>query len=882
MQLGYPKQLADTSPLDSGANDPSLLVSSSFGKFDPPRRSDFGVPIPKGGTPPELNFQQRKADFLFFDFNPSPSSGSGFRYDMNRDAAVVLPQVGPPLTIDTSNFPQPFLAYPYFIYYRPGAPLIPPSRISTAVAFARTLQSRCCFEDALRWYQLAFDPLKCNNIWAQCLSNPPSVVVYPQPTYGGTDVPCCPSESCSPGIARGRAILLEYLEVLLEWGDNLMCQKSPDSCQKASVIFNLAQKILGTYPRRILAHEEGSKSTTITNFKSLPPPLNPRLLALYNRIADWHSLIHDSMDSHCNCNGPNYGVLLTLGPECLWEYCQPSNVSCHRRHPYRFSVTLPKALELATTVRSLGDALLSAFEKGDAEYLAGLRTTYDRQLLVLGLDTKKNQFRESDWQVQALEQTLAGALCRLNYYQNLIKNGLNSGETGYEDSTEAGLASRTAATVTDGIGQAMTMTPDMWIGVAGIAGTPLNFQQIPIGTKLSGNFSIAARILSTIADISNTTAGLELTQGGWDRRLADWNQQVDVITIELLQIERQKLAADRRKAISLRELNSQQREIEHSIEVQDFMRDKFTKQDLYLFLQQETMIIYRQFFDLALQAAREAEQLFWYERRDNLRNFLPEFTWDNLRDGLLSGQKLELALRTMERVYLEVNCREYELMKTLSLCLHFPIAFLSLKSTGFCEIEIPEWMFDLDYPGHYMRRIKNVSLTIPCVTGPYVGVHCRFKLLSSTIRVDPYLIEPSLPCCSDPSDCSPHGADYEPMPPDDPRFVHQYGATEAIATSIGQTDTGLFQLNFNDERYLPFEFAGAVSRWRIELPPENNQFDLNTLSDVVIQLNYTAREGGEALRRAANEVAQKHLPGADGDCLTFGMNFQMHKYYSGE
>ena len=57
--------------------------------------------------------------------------------------------------------------------------------------------------------------------------------------------------------------------------------------------------------------------------------------------------------------------------------------------------------------------------------------------------------------------------------------------------------------------------------------------------------------------------------------------------------------------------------------------------------------------------------------------------------------------------------------------------------------------------------------------------------------------------------------------------------------------------DFRDERYLPFEFAGAVSRWRIELPPETNFFDFDTLSDVVLHLNYTAREGGDVLRAAA-------------------------------
>ena len=108
-------------------------------------------------------------------------------------------------------------------------------------------------------------------------------------------------------------------------------------------------------------------------------------------------------------------------------------------------------------------------------------------------------------------------------------------------------------------------------------------------------------------------------------------------------------------------------------------------------------------------------------------------------------------------------------------------------------------------------------------------------------------------CC----DCGQRGRPgaLSTLCPDDPRIVRIYGAREAIATSSGQNDSGLFELNFRDERYLPFEYMGAVSRWRIELPPENNYFDLDTLTDVVLHLNYTAREGGEALREAALHAA---------------------------
>jgi hypothetical protein len=52
-----------------------------------------------------------------------------------------------------------------------------------------------------------------------------------------------------------------------------------------------------------------------------------------------------------------------------------------------------------------------------------------------------------------------------------------------------------------------------------------------------------------------------------------------------------------------RDLNIIQRQIEYSAEVQNFMRDKTTSLDLYMFLQQETAILYRQAYGLAIKAA---------------------------------------------------------------------------------------------------------------------------------------------------------------------------------------------------------------------------------------------------------------------------------------
>jgi Tc toxin complex TcA C-terminal TcB-binding domain len=177
--------------------------------------------------------------------------------------------------------------------------------------------------------------------------------------------------------------------------------------------------------------------------------------------------------------------------------------------------------------------------------------------------------------------------------------------------------------------------------------------------------------------------------------------------------------------------------------------------------------------------------------------------------------------------------REYELSKRVSLVLYDQGALPVLKSTGRCELELPEELFDAEYPGHFFRRLKRVAIAIACVSGPYTTINCTLTLLSSKVRIR--------------GDSAPRS----PEQPSDPRFRYDSVAVQSVATSTGQNDSGLFELDFQDERYLPFEGAGAISRWRIDLPKETNAFDFATISDIVFELDYTARQGGASLGQAA-------------------------------
>ena len=83
----------------------------------------------------------------------------------------------------------------------------------------------------------------------------------------------------------------------------------------------------------------------------------------------------------------------------------------------------------------------------------------------------------------------------------------------------------------------------------------------------------------------------------------------------------------------------------------------------------------------------------------------------------------------------------------------------------------------------------------------------------------------------------------------------------AIATSSGQNDNGMFEMNFRDERYLPFEGAGAVSSWQIELVADRSlrQFDYDTLSDVILHLRYTTREDAGQFKDAEIDTMAQSL-----------------------
>ena len=123
------------------------------------------------------------------------------------------------------------------------------------------------------------------------------------------------------------------------------------------------------------------------------------------------------------------------------------------------------------------------------------------------------------------------------------------------------------------------------------------------------------------------------------------------------------------------------------------------------------------------------------------------------------------------------------------------------------------------------------------------------------------------------------GTGYTEDTGNDERFVYNIGAIQSIATSNAQNDGGVFELNFKDERYLPFEGTGAISSWRLELPAELRQFDYNTIGDVILHIKYTAREGGSAVRNEAVSTLNVRLAQIKQELSETGLHVAMNMKY---
>lgn len=332
----------------------------------------------------------------------------------------------------------------------------------------------------------------------------------------------------------------------------------------------------------------------------------------------------------------------------------------------------------------------------------------------------------------------------------------------------------------------------------------------------SGSSNDIERVLSIAATSQGITSNNQ-------RRTDAWSHELKLVGYELEQNKTRKKAAEFRRDIQIKFREIHEKSIVQTEEIYTFYVNKFSNFGLYTWFSSNLQRLYREAYNSAYSMAKLAEQSFRFERDEESDLISGSGYWDPAFSGLLSGEQLLLALETLEKRYIETNYRRLEIDQAFSLALLDPGQLGALQEKGECEFVLPEFAYDLFYPGHYRRKIKAVRVTLPCVTGPYTNVSATLRLIASKVRTTPTMDNEALVS----------------VPPQ---------RTVSIAMSSGNNDAGVFELNFHDERYMPFEGAGAISTWKLTLPQSIPPFDYQTITDVVMRISYTAQED-ESLRQ---------------------------------
>lgn len=492
-----------------------------------------------------------------------------------------------------------------------------------------------------------------------------------------------------------------------------------------------------------------------------------------------------------------------------------------RQPGHHFSFLVEKAKQHLAPVQVFGTQLLAALERGDAQDLENMRTVHEQNLLTLRRKQVQLEIDSEENTLESLRRQQEAVQYRRDHFLALLETGTLPQEHKQQDLAHEASQFRSAASIAQTVASILTIIPDFG------AATAMKFG----GSQLGAAGRAVGEGLGAYAgylDMGAVMAGLE---GAVRRRDQEWQHQVETARRELAQLGRSITAAEIRRDIAVQALEVHERTITQTEEMFEFFRDRFTSAEQCRLLVKDLRRLYKSSFDSALQLARLAELAYRAERQDEadaVDGFLLGGYWNAQNAGLLAADRLLADLQRLERQYIERDTRKLEIRQSFSLAQFAPDELAALRLTGLCSFSIPEWFFDLTYPGQYQRRIKAVRLSIPCVTGPYTNIGATLSLTASRIRRT-----------------APTGPD-QPLGDLSPAPLSQ---TVSMATSRAQLDAGVFEFSFRDDMVLPGEYAGAISDWTLKLPRTVRMFDYATISDVVVHLDYTAQHSIELEHR---------------------------------
>lgn len=640
-------------------------------------------------------------------------------------------------------------------------------------------------------------------------------------------------------------------KAMSHWGpksaDGIITSKAASGLSSLATFAQLLDVNVANLPARV----EGTPDFEILALDEFRPATNDQLLGIWKYIDEclWnmrHNLTIDGKPMFLSLYAPPTNPLDLLRAQAGGSSGAARNAGGWLNIPhYRFRTMLATAQNAVQTLIGFGREVRQLMELRDRGQLEELQQSH---VIALGGHAKTIQ-EETIKQLEASEAALKESQKmiqeRATHYEELNANPLLAPEIAGDALSLTGKLLGAAAVVPFTAGSLINAS----IKEQSLGG--------PVGPFPAGMFGMqggdrgepvnaVGTVLSITGAATYATGEAFQRTAFYLRRAQEWSFAEAQAKSELRVIEKQLEAHEYTLKAARASLEQTQKANEQAQELYSFYKTRATNVELYRWLLSQMATLYFQAYDAVVGLCLGAEASWQYEMGDFDTRVIRPNVWMDNRHGLSAGESMLLDLLRLERDFLNRNERRLELTKTISLRELFEKGeFVATKpwadvqadlGKGKLDFELTQKLFDSDYPGHYCRQITTVAVFLPVVLGPYRDVRATLTQTASTTAAK----------------ASVESLDYlygdgTQMPPAD--ILLNLRSHQQVGISSGLDDAGLHQLMFGDERYLPFEGTGAVSRWQVQLPrPTSDQQDalIKSLTDIIVKVQYLAKAGGTA------------------------------------
>ncbi len=483
----------------------------------------------------------------------------------------------------------------------------------------------------------------------------------------------------------------------------------------------------------------------------------------------------------------------------------------------RYQVLIERANKLVNIAAQMEAAFLSALEKRDAEYYNLLKARQDVQLAQAGVRLQDLRYYQAQDEVKLADLQKQSAQIQAGHYERLLREGISDLE---QASLNMLLKARDLQ---------MRSSTASYCAAALPASISASF---PGGVSMAyspqGSMSARASALSSIAQAYSTESSVLSIQASYERRAQEWQLQKDLALQSIRIGDQQKKIAEDGVRIAAQERNIAKMQVEHAEATVEFLANKFTNVELYDWMSGILEGVYSYFLQEATAMAKLAQSQLAFERQEPPPSFIQNDYWgvpsenpmggatENAvdRHGLTGSARLTADIYKLDQYRLMTEERKLQLKRNISLARLAPVEFQRFKESGVMIFNTPMVLFDGDFPGHYLRLINKLYVSVIGLIPAVQGIKATLSNVgTSKVVVNNNGIFQTVTASRPP---------------------------ESVALTSPRDATGIFELETHSEILRPFEGLGVDTMWELRMPKAANRFEYDTIGDVIITMEYTS------------------------------------------